>query len=268
MSRVFCRDCILTHTILLFLICRFFCQTKYASFQRQLNLYGFQRFLHHSRDKGAYYHACFIRGNRALVRNILRRKIKGSSSSNAASKLLMPHEEPDFYKTIGQRNNMPSKSAVVVPVLPEQKKTTTTTTPQNAHSVLTRDASTGTAYFEGSRFHFVDDEPLSEPTPTFRCSSKESSSTSSTSSRSSSKKKNHNAETILAQELAKIREQIRQKQAEYQKTVARQALCTASKRVSWETKDSADINNRINNNNYYKFTEDFSPMEESLYVAL
>ena len=41
----------------------FFNQTKYASFQRQLNLYGFSR-LTHGPDKGAYYHNCFVRGKR------------------------------------------------------------------------------------------------------------------------------------------------------------------------------------------------------------
>jgi len=41
----------------------FFNQTKYASFQRQLNLYGFSR-LTHGPDKGAYYHNCFVRSKR------------------------------------------------------------------------------------------------------------------------------------------------------------------------------------------------------------
>ena len=35
---------------------QFFSQSKYTSFQRQLNMYGFQRFSSRcSKDKGAYY---------------------------------------------------------------------------------------------------------------------------------------------------------------------------------------------------------------------
>jgi len=63
-------------------IFRFFSQTKYASFQRQLNIYGFNRFLR-GQDKGAYYHLCFVRGHRSLVRNMVRRKIKGTGVTTA-----------------------------------------------------------------------------------------------------------------------------------------------------------------------------------------
>ncbi|KAL7576729.1 hypothetical protein ACA910_005648 [Epithemia clementina (nom. ined.)] len=56
---------------------RFFDQTKYPSFQRQLNIYGFSRFLH-GRDKGAYYHIQFVRGHPSLVREMVRQKVKGN----------------------------------------------------------------------------------------------------------------------------------------------------------------------------------------------
>lgn len=72
--------------------CRYFGQTKYASFQRQLNLYGFQRFAH-GLDKGAYFHPCFVRNQRNLVRQMVRRKIKGTKVRRA----LREEEEPDFY---------------------------------------------------------------------------------------------------------------------------------------------------------------------------
>jgi len=68
-------------------------QTKYASFQRQLNLYGYSRFAH-GIDKGAYYHSCMIRGNPKAVQGMVRRKIKGTS----ARRRLSPDEEPDFYR--------------------------------------------------------------------------------------------------------------------------------------------------------------------------
>lgn len=71
---------------------RFFSQTKYASFQRQLNLYGFSR-LQHGPDKGAYFHLCFVRGQREKVRDMVRRKIKGTK----VRRTMKPEEEPNFY---------------------------------------------------------------------------------------------------------------------------------------------------------------------------
>jgi len=70
----------------------YFNQTKYASFQRQLNLYGFSR-LSHGRDKGAYYHSCFVRGESDLCRGMIRQKIKGTKVRRS----LAPEEEPNFY---------------------------------------------------------------------------------------------------------------------------------------------------------------------------
>ena len=73
--------------------CRFFNQTKYASFQRQLNLYGFYRFAQ-GKDKGAYFNLCFVRGHRSLVRNMIRRKIKNNKHLNNNKSLVEDH---DFY---------------------------------------------------------------------------------------------------------------------------------------------------------------------------
>ena len=75
-----------------FLNCRYFGQTKYPSFQRQLNLYGFSRFAH-GKDKGSYYHLCFVRGHSTLVRQMVRRKING----NKVRHTIEPSSEPDFY---------------------------------------------------------------------------------------------------------------------------------------------------------------------------
>jgi hypothetical protein len=76
----------------------YFNQTKYASFQRQLNLYGFSR-LCHGRDKGAYYHECFVRGERELCRGMVRQKIKGTKVRRSLS----PEEEPNFYSALYNR---------------------------------------------------------------------------------------------------------------------------------------------------------------------
>mmetsp|Transcript_20940 Transcript_20940/g.36037 ORF Transcript_20940/g.36037 Transcript_20940/m.36037 type:complete len:281 (+) Transcript_20940:173-1015(+) len=71
---------------------RFFNQSKYTSFQRQLNLYGFSRCCR-GRDAGAYHHPFFLRGRQCLLRNIVRTKIKGNGH-----KTMKLHEaDPDFH---------------------------------------------------------------------------------------------------------------------------------------------------------------------------
>lgn len=65
-----------------------------ASFQRQLNLYGFKRITKTgSRDEGAYYHEMFLQGRPDLCLLMRRKKIKG----NQGKLLQIPSEEPDFY---------------------------------------------------------------------------------------------------------------------------------------------------------------------------
>ena len=73
---------------------RFFKQSQIASFQRQLNLYGFIR-LSSGSDKGAYYHESFLRGRPLLSLGIMKTRIKGNKTRPAPS---LPEEEPQFYK--------------------------------------------------------------------------------------------------------------------------------------------------------------------------
>jgi HSF-type DNA-binding len=56
---------------------RFFNQSKYTSFQRQLNLYGFHR-VSSGPDKNSYYHPLLLRGRPDLCRLLLRTRVKGS----------------------------------------------------------------------------------------------------------------------------------------------------------------------------------------------
>lgn len=118
----------------------YFNQTKYASFQRQLNLYGFSR-LSHGRDKGAYYHPCFVRGERNLCRGMVRQKIKGTKVRRSLS----PEEEPNFYlleyntKLLDQRPPTPVKKQVRAPrraPTPSPVKSTMKPTPEQSNSLV------------------------------------------------------------------------------------------------------------------------------------
>ncbi|CAB9499087.1 shock factor protein 4 [Seminavis robusta] len=72
--------------------CWCFTMTSYASFQRQLNIYGF-RSLSSGPDKGGYYHEMFLRGHPELATQIPRQKLKGKGPRKPAT----PHNEPNFY---------------------------------------------------------------------------------------------------------------------------------------------------------------------------
>lgn len=81
---------------------RFFQQKKYASFQRQLNLYGFNR-ITKGPDRGSYYHELFLRGKKFLCRGINRIKIKGTGARMASN----PDTEPDFYSMPASGTSIP-----------------------------------------------------------------------------------------------------------------------------------------------------------------
>lgn len=70
---------------------RFFKQTQYKSFIRQLNLWDFQRIVVASSEKGGYSHELFNKTNPGLCMEMKRTKIKGKNSklsqhSKAAAK--------------------------------------------------------------------------------------------------------------------------------------------------------------------------------------
>lgn len=78
----------------------YFRQSQYASFQRQLNLYGFRRISQKSPDHGSYYHEMFLRSRADLCQDILRAKEKDMRAHKAAQ------GEPDF----GKMEPMPESS--------------------------------------------------------------------------------------------------------------------------------------------------------------
>lgn len=86
--------CFLVHDPKAFveLLPRFFKLSKLPSFQRQLNLYGFQR-LTRGQDRGGYYHELFLRDRVFLSHSIQRIKVKGTGVRARSN----PDQEPNFW---------------------------------------------------------------------------------------------------------------------------------------------------------------------------
>ena len=142
----------------------YFKQSKFASFQRQLNLYGFQR-LTKGADKGGYYNELFLRGKVFLAHRIQRMRVKGTGVRARSS----PETEPDFRKMPPVVNSPTVRDdegeASVLAV------TSTTMTPVHVKSEPSRhdDATDDEnddemdifdvkdlGFFEGMKFHLLD----------------------------------------------------------------------------------------------------------------
>jgi len=83
---------------------QYFKLSKIASFQRQLNLYGFQR-LTRGLDKGGYYHEMFLRGKAFLSPRIMRVKVKGTGVRARSN----PEQEPDLWTLIWMTTSGPTR---------------------------------------------------------------------------------------------------------------------------------------------------------------
>ncbi len=70
----------------------YFGQSKIASFQRQLSMYGFLR-LTQGPDRGCYYHELFLKHKLYLSQEIKRTGVNG----NVVKRRVDPKTEPDFY---------------------------------------------------------------------------------------------------------------------------------------------------------------------------
>lgn len=67
----------------------YFSSAKYKTFQRSLNLWGFES-VSKGRDKGACFHKFFVRGHPNLCENMRRVKIKGQQANKANKESSMP----------------------------------------------------------------------------------------------------------------------------------------------------------------------------------
>lgn len=72
---------------------KYFRMSRFSSFQRQLNLYDFQR-ITEGPDKGAYFHELFVHGRPILSTMMKRNKIKGVKNLPKAAKAAA-QEEPE-----------------------------------------------------------------------------------------------------------------------------------------------------------------------------
>jgi hypothetical protein len=72
---------------------RMFNQTKFKSFQRQLNLWGFER-VQNGPDKGSYFHPLFVRGRRECCQRLTRVRLKGTTEKTSPHGVLDKAESP------------------------------------------------------------------------------------------------------------------------------------------------------------------------------
>jgi hypothetical protein len=78
---------------------RYFKFSKWSTFQRQLNLYGFKR-ITAGFDTGGYYHEKFLKGRVFLAAEMPRSKLKGQGYRAKAN----PNQEPNFWAMPPVRN--------------------------------------------------------------------------------------------------------------------------------------------------------------------
>lgn len=152
---------------------RFFAQSKYASFQRQLNLYGFTRasipYLQEgkTRNYSYYSHPYFIRGDLSRLHQMVRCKIKGNGKKRC------PDDNDDhpynsdyvgcgstFHKNSGASYN--EEFNVKQPV-PKKNQIPMSFSEFNSPSMESKDALSDLEdgdllFFDGIPFHFLSPE--------------------------------------------------------------------------------------------------------------
>lgn len=88
---------------------------RFSSFQRQLNLYDFQR-ITHGVDKGAYQHSKFLYGQPGLTLSMKRNKIKGvkkaKEAAERAKKALQDDSASASEREHEQENDMVEEESV------------------------------------------------------------------------------------------------------------------------------------------------------------
>ena len=135
----------------------YFKQSKFPSFQRQLNLYGFQR-ITKGPDKGGYYNELFLRGKTFLAHRITRMRVKGTGVRARSS----PETEPDFslMPPIESSSSTSGESEVVPSEEPDIPKSSSVPVDDDREYNMFDDSDLGD--FEGMKFHLLSRSDLVE----------------------------------------------------------------------------------------------------------
>lgn len=133
----------------------YFKLSKLASFQRQLNLYGFQR-LTRGRDRGGYYHELFLRDRVFLAHNIQRLKVKGTGVRARSN----PEQEPDFW-AMPWVTSKPQHPALCAPQ--QMQPVPQMSSPYQNFPIYKQPEEDVVCAFGNKTFHYID--PFQKPAP-------------------------------------------------------------------------------------------------------
>jgi hypothetical protein len=117
---------------------QYFQQSKYPSFQRQLNLYGFKR-ITKGPDRNGYHHPNFLRGRPELTDAMARIKVKGTG----VRKPHRPQEEPNFYKYPPLPDSGSTKASAKSKTTSKRSTTQKANKPRRSAPVLIKGSGTG-----------------------------------------------------------------------------------------------------------------------------
>lgn len=149
----------------------FFKQTKYKSFQRQLNLWGFKR-IESGPEKGAYFHKHFLRDKPNLCSNLTRQRAKRATA---------PHSPKETKSTLLPKKR-PSKSRSVPPIpsifypIPRNISEGSVNDLNNVLEIGDVSIDTETrdlADFEGFSFHLLEQDRCEELNPELKVTAPE-----------------------------------------------------------------------------------------------
>jgi hypothetical protein len=100
---------------------RFFKQTKYKSYQRQLHLWGFKRIVQ-GEDGGAYFHPHFLRGQPSHCKYMCRQKIKGQllEEDSKTQSLELPDSQRDIVSLVTAIQNAENATLLSMIQRPER----------------------------------------------------------------------------------------------------------------------------------------------------